>query len=526
MLDLIKDYMRLSCISKPESQSAAYEFDCIIPDILPDMSKILAIDAAAVTESISRGSSSATINFKINYKILYMPDGGNTEEFSEVPEIKSFSACSEHAATVSCDAIGEDSLVRAVCCVENIESNYLNSRKISIKTIIRIDPIVLNRKEEGLCTGISGLEDVQLLNSSVVLSNIVESTADTITIDEEIELSGGKAAYKDILRTDAALADVTYSVSGDKLQIRGNLEICTLYISDDATQSVQIIENEIPFAHSTEVGTIGDDILWKADVTLKNYKTEIAQDSDGENRILHIEAEMEVSADAYLTQTLEVLSDAYSLSQKLTLEKTEMTGMLIADDIGGQFVVRDAAAKGEEQPEISQVVNVTAMIGKTSATVEDGRITAEGEIICNILYLTNNPEQPVAAFLAKLPFTQNFDSRQAKDGMTVCLGFDLNHVSFNIMSPSEIELRVSVSAKGTLIKYCDFSVICGVVQPDDPYLCDGTERPSILLYVVQLGDTLWKIAKRYNAPMDLLKEVNQLKNPDLLMPGQKLLIPR
>ena len=61
MLDLIKDYMRLSCISRTESQSAVYEFDCIIPDILPDMAKILAIDAAAGIETISKGSSSATV---------------------------------------------------------------------------------------------------------------------------------------------------------------------------------------------------------------------------------------------------------------------------------------------------------------------------------------------------------------------------------------------------------------------------------------------------------------------------------
>ena len=84
-------------------------------------------------------------------------------------------------------------------------------------------------------------------------------------IDEDIELSSGKAAYKELLRTDAILSDTTCSVTGDKLQIRGNLEICTLYVSDDRTQSVQIIENEVPFAHSIEVETIGDDILWKTD---------------------------------------------------------------------------------------------------------------------------------------------------------------------------------------------------------------------------------------------------------------------
>lgn len=200
--------------------------------------------------------------------------------------------------------------------------------------------------------------------------------------------------------------------------------------------------------------------------------------------------------------------------------------MLIMDDVTGQFVLRDAASKAEEQPEISQIVNVTAMVGHVRTQVEDGRVNAEGEIICNILYMSANGEQPISSFLTRLPFTQSFDSRQAKIGMEACMSFEINHVSFNIMSPSEIELRISVSAKGTVVKYCKIPVISSVTQPDDPYLCGDDNRPSILLYVVQPGDTLWKIAKRYNAPVELLKEVNQLKNPELILPGQKLLIPR
>ena len=527
MLDLIKDYMRLSCISQTESQSAVCEFDCIIPDVLPDMAKILAIDAAAGAEAINKGSGSLTINFRIQYKILYMPEVGNmNEELPEAPEIKSFSAFSDHTAVFDVDAMGEGTIVRAACCVENIESEYINSRKIAIRTAVRIQPTILVTNEEGICTGISGLEDVQMQKSSVTLSTVSESTADTIIVDEDIELSGGKAAYKELLRTDAILSDITCSVSGDKLLIKGNLDTCTLYVSDDRIQCVQIIENEIPFVHSIEVETIGEDILWKTDFILKSYKAEICQDSDGENRILHVEAEIAATADAYTMQTFEVLSDAYSLSQAFTLEKTDITGMLIMDDVTGQFVLRDAASKAEEQPEISQIVNVTAMVGHVRTQVEDGRVNAEGEIICNILYMSANGEQPISSFLTRLPFTQSFDSRQAKIGMEACMSFEINHVSFNIMSPSEIELRISVSAKGTVVKYCKIPVISSVTQPDDPYLCGDDNRPSILLYVVQPGDTLWKIAKRYNAPVELLKEVNQLKNPELILPGQKLLIPR
>ena len=55
---------------------------------------------------------------------------------------------------------------------------------------------------------------------------------------------------------------------------------------------------------------------------------------------------------------------------------------------------------------------------------------------------------------------------------------------------------------------------------------DATEQPSIILYIVQSGDTLWKIAKRYGVPVDTLIAANDIKNPDLIQPGQKIIIAR
>ncbi|MGG1328534.1 spore coat assembly protein ExsA, partial [Bacillus tropicus] len=46
------------------------------------------------------------------------------------------------------------------------------------------------------------------------------------------------------------------------------------------------------------------------------------------------------------------------------------------------------------------------------------------------------------------------------------------------------------------------------------------------IHIVQKGDTLWKIAKKYGVDFDTLKKTNtQLSNPDLIMPGMKIKVP-
>ena len=44
-------------------------------------------------------------------------------------------------------------------------------------------------------------------------------------------------------------------------------------------------------------------------------------------------------------------------------------------------------------------------------------------------------------------------------------------------------------------------------------------------YIVQANDMLWKIAKQFNLTYQELAKHNKLKNPNLIFPGQKLLIP-
>lgn len=52
----------------------------------------------------------------------------------------------------------------------------------------------------------------------------------------------------------------------------------------------------------------------------------------------------------------------------------------------------------------------------------------------------------------------------------------------------------------------------------------GDIPADAVYYIVQRGDTLYKIARRYNTTTEEIAELNQLSNPNLIYPGQKLLI--
>jgi LysM repeat protein len=57
---------------------------------------------------------------------------------------------------------------------------------------------------------------------------------------------------------------------------------------------------------------------------------------------------------------------------------------------------------------------------------------------------------------------------------------------------------------------------------------EGEKNPgaSIVVYVVQPEDTLWKIAKKFNTTIEELVKINSIEEPDKLVSGQKLIISR
>ncbi len=76
-------------------------------------------------------------------------------------------------------------------------------------------------------------------------------------------------------------------------------------------------------------------------------------------------------------------------------------------------------------------------------------------------------------------------------------------------------------------------------SPPTPYLPTSTPMPATptlrpatptpegnLHYIVQPGETLFDIAKKFDAPLRALAEINKITDPTTIKPGQELIIPR
>lgn len=68
-----------------------------------------------------------------------------------------------------------------------------------------------------------------------------------------------------------------------------------------------------------------------------------------------------------------------------------------------------------------------------------------------------------------------------------------------------------------------FSIVLALVLLFSSLLSVTAAAESV--HVVKSGDVLWKIAQKYGVDWEKLSEYNQLKNPNLILPGQQIRIP-
>ncbi|TCO74948.1 5'-nucleotidase C-terminal domain-containing protein [Marinisporobacter balticus] len=70
-------------------------------------------------------------------------------------------------------------------------------------------------------------------------------------------------------------------------------------------------------------------------------------------------------------------------------------------------------------------------------------------------------------------------------------------------------------------------VIASVAEKAEEIKVDVPEvqKTKSYVYVVKSGDVLWKIAEKYKTTWEKLAQMNQLKNPNLIINGQELIVP-
>jgi len=513
MLELIEKNLKSGCLVPLDQVKSVFESRVTKPDDLPDIQTILTVNSIIKNINYQDGGQTPVLN--LEHTILYVStDNDNT--------VLSFTTESEHTLDLNSPNNSYETQLILNAFIEHIDFTFEDNKAIVLRSVVRAEPRLFYTQEMPIISNISGLDDLQLKHEIIPMSGLQLLPEVISELHEELVLPTSKQALGKILYNDVRVSDITVATEDGVAIVKGFLSIYTLYISQDGGQTPVLWENRIPFSSNLLLPAIDAFLVYK-NCKITDFTTEIKEDDDGEPRIMSINSLISVTAICSETCETEVITDAFSLKHNLNFTTTPIKTSQIISSPSGQFVLKDIAQKPTDAPAMSEIINITGTVGHTDAQISDGKISIDGFIACKVLYLTQDSSQPVAAFDIEIPFNQHIDEPNAEPGLASALQMEIIHVSFCIISPEELELRLALHISGTLSRTEEYIVITGATE------CTQSEKniidkPSILIYVVQPGDTLWEIAKYYSTSPTELQNLNNIKNPENLIPGQKLII--
>ncbi|HEX9062254.1 MAG TPA: SPOCS domain-containing protein [Clostridia bacterium] len=516
-LELIKDSIKISRTITRNMAQTIVESDLIVPDSKPDITGILVLDGDAVVTGVKVTGDRFTVDGLLNYKILYTPDDAD-ENVKSIFSSVNFSHMLDATDGIDADAISG-------ATIENIEYNVLNGRKINVRSVVRIDYKVVSYGDYPVAKDIKSDDEVQVLRSKIALNTCTMRTEEEFTISESLDVPSGKASVIEILRNDVSITGVECKITDNKVQVRGEVNITTLYISDDVSRGLQLMEHGIPFSQFIDLKGISEDANCDVSYRINDYSFEIAEDSDGQPRVINAEIRVGTHLEGYEKADIDLFEDAYSLRSDILLDKEEITVDDLFAESRSQIVLKDTLTLTEENNDIGEVIHVFSKPLLSGFKITEDKVLLEGSVILSALYEEGSEERKLSGQNQEVPFKHSVELKGAMPDMICEVKLEPEHCNYSVASSGEIEVKLGICANIKVIKHVKLPVIVKAVElPFDEKKWEG--KGSIIVYFCKPGDSLWKVAKKYNSPIEALKTLNNIDDKERLEPGQQILILR
>lgn len=509
---LQKEHIRLSEVVCSRYCQTTLENDIIVPDIKPDILKVLQVSNSIAITQKNIQTDKVYVQGILRINILYTPDN------DEPGSVKAINTTLDFNHTIDAKGAkpGMELMIEAEC--DPAEYTPVNSRKLNVRSKIGLSIRLSQLSELDLATGIDDSTPIQLKGTNLKIYNPCIDAERDLIIREKFELPSGKPSICEVLKFTAKPVSVELRLLNDKAVAKGEIKACALYCSEE--NSVECLEYTAPFSEILEIDGLTETMSGEIDYSVKDLYYEVCPDPDGDKRVLSCEFTLSATVRAYETVECSAIEDAYGLDFAVELEKTAYNIEQLVESTSAECTLKEQVNIPDYLPEIHQLCDCAASLTVENVTIDAPSVTVSGYANCNILYLAADNGTPVAGFNHIMVFSHTFDIPGITPDCLCDTKAEIEHISCTISSGRCLEVRAVIAI--ILKAMCPESteLISGINCIEDEAL---PKPPSMIVYFVQKGDTLWNIAKRYHTSVEAIMEANNLES-DLIFPGQLIFI--
>lgn len=506
-VELNKENICISRLVAQKKELIFIEEDMIVPDSKPDVLSIINVKGNVCVFKKEVVQDKVKIEGNVNTYIMYLPD-------SKENNLRGLNCTMDFSENISIPGAKEGMLLVTKCEIKDMECKVINGRKISLKAGIEFCISLYSNEDTEIVNSIQNLSGVQTLNKNFEANSLKGYGKTTIYAKDTLEVDSNDNILE-ILNVNIDICNKDFKFSYNKVLTKAEAKLKILYLTENG--KIKNLEGTLPIVGFIDIQNISEDNICDIYYDIRNI---LVKPNSAEEHSIYVELEVEANCMAYEKKNISLIQDLYLPTANL--EYTQKNAQLSCNksENVNEFTIRGKA--NIPNLEEKDLVDVETNVNVANVKITDDKILYSGNIYLNFVYFSGNS---LNSRNTKIPFEAEIQNPQNSENINVEYDILLKSLKYKFENNGDINVEISMEINTKTSKNINMNIIDNI-KISDKNDTSNNDYDSLILYIAQPGDSLWKIAKRFNSTIDDIVRMNGIEDANIIDIGQKIYIPK
>lgn len=514
-MELKKKNVRMNKRKCKSKLQITLEDDFNVPDTKPDVDRIVTEEGNIEITERNILNGKLMVKGILHFQLLYI-----SQESEQL--VHNIQGKMEFDEMVNMEQLQDGDDIKVKWDLEDLNISLINSRKISVKSVVSLLCCAWEIHEEEVTVDIEEKEDIPCRYKKMKLTELVVDKKDIMRLKEEFRLPTGKPNIYQVLYHHIYLQGVEMRIQEGQILIRGEMVLFVLYTADEDRGQLQYYEAQQPFHNVIPCNGCQENMILQVEKECSPGELQIKQDEDGEERMMDAEMAINLDIRVYEEAEVEYLEDLYSTKKELCLEivSAEYPHLVMKNRVEKRLAEQITIEK--PQNPILQICHSHGMVQIEEQEWREDGIHIEGFVEVKVLYLSEADTWPIGEEKLTVPFEHIIEGMGEMEDKTFEIMLEIDQVSTMLIGKGVIEVKATLNMEVFLFEKKANQQLYQITEQE--FDIEKLESmPSMSGYLVKAEDDLWSIAKKFHTTMEDIMELNDLEEQNVKM-GDKLLL--
>ncbi len=533
--------LKLVDMKKKEPVRITIEEDILVPDVKPDLARILAMDGKIrLSEREIHTGQTETDRIRITgdliLQTLYIPEHIVDGEPMVAIESKiPFRNDMEIGVRPNSD-------LAIVPSIESIEYTVINERKFRVRATAVFGVREYSSINVEVFEGVRD-EEVQMLKEKINLTDVALRKTESFEVKDDLALKESMPEILKVLKYDVNVVENHKQITKEKAVINASVYCNVLYLGAEEN-------SETKKAEDTETASEGEavPVLYqgkteftqfirldgdyypgdqnpagsKINFNIATLNLTAKEDGNGKNCLFGLDMNVDTGLELYKNIEKQVVTDVYHHKKDVQFETDEIGITALGGSGVAEISAREIVNIPERYGNVDKVVYVSGNIIEKRSFIDPPKSVAEGVVTVNLVCTSADHKNTAFNVSQEIPFRSAMEIPGITSEMTANHDIVLKELWFDKINNKQIEVNAGILVNTAVSSQEKHQLVKNISFLESPQ--DSTLLPGIVLYIARSGDTVWKIAKKYRTTIDEIRKINEIELGKEIRPGTKLLI--